>query len=91
MIFNVLDEEKWFKNPILPMNWYLNAKTLPQISHVCMPGDGIDAESSFAVAVTQVAVVLLFVTFDVVLTDIGIEFDPDVLIFSIFGMIKGVV
>lgn len=71
------------------MNWYLKAKTFPQISQVCMPGDGIAAWSSFAVVVTHVAVVALFVT--VVLTDIEFEFADDVLIFSIFGIISGAV
>lgn len=54
-----------------------------------MPGDGIAAWSSFAVVVTHVAVVALFVT--VVLTDIEFEFADDVLIFSIFGIINGAV
>lgn len=59
-----------------------------------MPGDGIADWSSLAAVVTQVAVDALFVTFDVVLTDIEFELvaeHVDVLIFSIFGIINGVV
>lgn len=48
-------------------------------------------ESSLAGVVAHVEVVALFVTFDVVLTDIELELGADVLIFSIFGMINGVV
>ena len=58
---------------------------------MCIPGDGIVVESSLPVpAVTHVVVDELFVTFDVVLTDAEFVFEPDVLIFSIFGMINGV-
>lgn len=60
------------------------------MSQVCKPGDGIVVESSLAPAVAHVAVDELFVTFDVVLTDIEFVLEPDVLIFSIFGMINGV-
>lgn len=61
------------------------------MSQVCMPGDGIVVESSLpAPAVAHVVVDELFVTFDVVLTDAEFVFEPDVLMFSIFGMISGV-
>lgn len=58
-----------------------------------MPGDGMVDESSFDDVVAHVAVdALLFVTFDAVLTAPELAFDTGVLpIFSIFGMINGVV
>lgn len=79
----------WYRR--CTMNWYLKAKTFPQMSQVCMPGDGIVDESSFDDVVAHVAIdELLFVTFDAVLT--APELDTGGLpIFSIFGIINGVV
>lgn len=60
------------------------------MSHVCMPGEGIAAESSFVLVVAQVEADELFETFDDVLTDSVLEFDAGVFMFSIFGIISGV-
>lgn len=56
-----------------------------------MPGEGIAAESSFVLVVAHVDDDELFDTFDVVLAEIVFELETGALIFSIFGMINGVV